>query len=114
MTDAINPPLETFAWCAGATPRPFPLDGGRVGDGGVRTIVAEHPSEAPPPSHAPDRTRPAHTPTQLSPIEGEGFGLSSPTHDAKSAKNWIPTSAGMSGKGISTGALPACGHRHAA
>jgi S-adenosylmethionine:tRNA ribosyltransferase-isomerase len=48
---------------------PFPLDGGRVGDGGERAAVSDKTLETP---HARTQTPPALTPTPgLSPIEGE-------------------------------------------
>ena len=49
---------------------PFPLDGGRVGDGGVNAHVASETGEASP---SPILKPSAFTPTQPSPIEGEGF-----------------------------------------
>lgn len=49
---------------------PFPLDGGRVGDGGVNAHLAGEAGEASP---APILKPSAFTPTQPSPIEGEGF-----------------------------------------
>ena len=49
---------------------PFPLDGGRVGDGGVRAAVADQAKEASP---SLARKASAHTPTQPSPIEGDGY-----------------------------------------
>ena len=52
------------------TPAPLPLDGGGVGGGGVRTAINMGTREAPPPQ--PYAVRPAGTPTQPSPIEGEG------------------------------------------
>ncbi|MDP1913981.1 glycine--tRNA ligase subunit beta [Brevundimonas sp.] len=57
---------------------PFPLDGGRVGDGGEgapRQDLAREASSSdrPSPSAPPDR-QPASTPTQPSPVEGEGYG----------------------------------------
>ena len=50
---------------------PFPLDGGRVGDGGVNADVAGETGEASP---SPILKPSAFTPTQPFPIEGEGFG----------------------------------------
>jgi S-adenosylmethionine:tRNA ribosyltransferase-isomerase len=48
---------------------PFPLDGGRVGDGGERAAMSDKTLETP---HARTQTPPALTPTPgLSPIEGE-------------------------------------------
>ena len=49
---------------------PFPLDGGRAGDGGARAAAAERAREAASP--ALNRKPSACTPTQPSPIEGEG------------------------------------------
>ena len=53
---------------------PFPLDGGRVGVGGVRTGFAEDGAkgfDAAARSPTPDAG--ANTPSQPSPVEGEGF-----------------------------------------
>ena len=49
---------------------PFPLDGGRVGDGGVNARVASEAGETSP---SPSLNPSAVTPTQPSPIEGEGI-----------------------------------------
>jgi len=50
---------------------PFPLDGGRVGDGGVGTLTKERLEGAEAPLRR-IRQQPAHTPAQPSLIEGEG------------------------------------------
>jgi len=50
---------------------PFPLDGGRAGDGGEAAAVSEKAAKTPP---APNTNTPASTPTQPSPLEGEGSG----------------------------------------
>jgi 2-oxoisovalerate dehydrogenase E2 component (dihydrolipoyl transacylase) len=60
---------------------PFPLEGGRAGDGGEGAAAPDQPQEtapvaAPPP--APIRKPTASTPTQPSPIEGEGFRSRTP------------------------------------
>ena len=52
-------------------PSPFPLEGGRVGDGGVSAVLTVESLEAAPPMLA--WKTPASTPTQPSPLEGEGF-----------------------------------------
>ena len=52
---------------------PFPLEGGRVGDGGVERDVADRGHETTPQSPEPLGVVPASTPTQPSPLEGEGF-----------------------------------------
>ena len=61
----------------GASSTPFPLDGGRVGDGGggssTQDTAHEASSPARPSPSAPADDRPASTPTQPSPIEGEGY-----------------------------------------
>ena len=49
---------------------PFPLDGGRVGDGGVNAVAASQAREA---SSSTVLKPSARTPTQPSPIEGEGL-----------------------------------------
>ncbi len=49
---------------------PFPLDGGRVGDGGVNAVAAIQAREA---SSSTVLKPSACTPTQPTPIEGEGF-----------------------------------------
>ena len=53
---------------------PFPLDGGRVGDGGVGTDQDRKPLMAADALQRRFRQQPAYIPTQPSPIEGEGFG----------------------------------------
>ena len=56
---------------------PFPLDGGRVGDGGEgapRQDMAREASSSDRPSpSAPADQQPASTPSQPSPVEGEGY-----------------------------------------
>ena len=51
---------------------PFPLDGGRAGDGGARTLAAGEAPKAPSPPPKASPKQPATTPTQPSPVEGEG------------------------------------------
>ncbi|MGV9008759.1 Mur ligase family protein [Brevundimonas sp.] len=55
----------------------FPLDGGRVGDGGVCSVAHDVAHEASSPSSpsALDWKQPASTPTQPSPVEGEGSDI---------------------------------------
>ena len=57
------------------TSTPFPLDGGRVGDGGVRAGFAEDGAKGlvDDASCASFPDDDANTPTQPSPVEGEGF-----------------------------------------
>ncbi|MBB5744806.1 2-oxo acid dehydrogenase subunit E2 [Brevundimonas variabilis] len=50
---------------------PFPLEGGRAGDGGGGTLPHVSPQDSADASVS-DRTHPAATPTQPSPLEGEG------------------------------------------
>jgi hypothetical protein len=54
---------------------PFPLEGGRVWDGGAERNMADGAHEARAPSPAAYRTGVASTPTQPSPLEGEGFAI---------------------------------------
>ncbi|MDQ8028216.1 MAG: endonuclease domain-containing protein [Brevundimonas sp.] len=65
------------------TSTPFPLDGGRAGDGGARAGFAEDGAKGfvDDASCASSSDDGAHTPTQPSPVEGEGysrFGRSDP------------------------------------
>ncbi len=57
---------------------PFPLDGGRVGDGGAHAAAAGKAREAMT-SRALNGKTSACTPTQPSPIEGEGFERERPS-----------------------------------
>lgn len=52
---------------------PFPLDGGRVGDGGEGPGVDAAGAKGAIASRAPSSEAAARTPSQPSPIEGEGF-----------------------------------------
>ena len=70
---AVGGPLVSFqVEGKGNVTTPFPLEGGRVGDGGERTAVAAETPKAPTASPKPTRKQPATTPTQPSPLEGEG------------------------------------------
>ncbi|WP_439470769.1 2-oxo acid dehydrogenase subunit E2 [Brevundimonas sp.] len=73
QASAVGGPLVSFkVEGKGNVSSPFPLDGGRAGDGGARSpspSVAQKASSSP---SAPARQQPASTPTQPSPIEGEG------------------------------------------
>jgi 2-oxoisovalerate dehydrogenase E2 component (dihydrolipoyl transacylase) len=73
----VGGPLVTFSVeGAGNVTSPFPLEGGRAGDGGEAPAPEAAP---PPPSPAPEKTEVAisslvraSTPTQPSPLKGEG------------------------------------------
>jgi 2-oxoisovalerate dehydrogenase E2 component (dihydrolipoyl transacylase) len=68
---AVGGPLVSFqVEGKGNVSAPFPLEGGRVGDGGERTAVAAEPPRAPTASPKPTSKQPATT--QPSPLEGEG------------------------------------------
>jgi 2-oxoisovalerate dehydrogenase E2 component (dihydrolipoyl transacylase) len=70
---AVGGPLVSFkVEGKGNVPAPFPLKGGRVGDGGERTAVAAETPKAPTASPKTTSKQPASTPTQPSPVEGEG------------------------------------------
>jgi len=70
---AVGGPLVSFkVEGKGNVTSPFPLDGGRAGDGGARALAASEAQKAPAAPSAPARNQPATTPTQPSPVEGEG------------------------------------------
>ncbi|MBB5746488.1 glycine--tRNA ligase subunit beta [Brevundimonas variabilis] len=65
---------------------PFPLEGGRVGDGGGGTASPVSPQDSAAGStddrvNAADRTQAASTPTQPSPLQGEGSALADAIRD---------------------------------
>ncbi|HYC74652.1 2-oxo acid dehydrogenase subunit E2 [Brevundimonas sp.] len=69
---AVGSPLIEFEVEGAGNSAPFPLDGGRVGDGGARASDAGEAQKVPSTPSAPASRQPAPTPTQPSPIEGEG------------------------------------------
>jgi len=69
---AVGSPLIEFEVEGAGNSAPFPLDGGRVGDGGARASDAGEAQKVPSAPSAPASRQPAPTPTQPSPIEGEG------------------------------------------
>ena len=70
---AVGGPLVSFSVQGkGNVSSPFPLEGGRVGDGGGRTTVASETTKTPTAAQKPTGKSPASTPTQPSPLEGEG------------------------------------------
>jgi 2-oxoisovalerate dehydrogenase E2 component (dihydrolipoyl transacylase) len=70
---AVGGPLVSFkVEGKGNVTAPFPLEGGRVGDGGERTAVAADTPKAPTASPKTTSKQPASTPSQPSPLEGEG------------------------------------------
>ncbi|MDI1282718.1 2-oxo acid dehydrogenase subunit E2 [Brevundimonas sp.] len=71
---AVGSPLVEFEveGAGNAASSPFPLEGGRAGDGGERTAAAGEATETPIGSSKSTGTAPASTPTQPSPLEGEG------------------------------------------
>ena len=69
----VGGPLVSFkVEGKGNVSSPFHLDGGRAGDGGARAAAAGEAQKASSAPSAPARNPPASTPTQPSPIEGEG------------------------------------------
>ncbi|MDP1777744.1 MAG: biotin/lipoyl-containing protein, partial [Brevundimonas sp.] len=73
---AVGGPLVSFnVEGRGNVTSPFPLEGGRVGVGGVATSLQDGAREAPPKASpsASSTKQPATTPTQPSPLEGEGL-----------------------------------------
>jgi 2-oxoisovalerate dehydrogenase E2 component (dihydrolipoyl transacylase) len=70
---AVGGPLVSFqVEGRGNVSAPFPLEGGRAGDGGERTAVAAETPKAPTASPKTTSKQPAATPSQPSPLEGEG------------------------------------------
>ena len=69
---AVGSPLVEFEVEGEGNSSPFPLDGGRVGDGGARPAAASEAQMAPSTPSVPASQQPASTPTQPSPVEGEG------------------------------------------
>jgi len=71
---AVGSPLVEFEVEGEGNSSPFPLEGGRVGDGGGGTshpdVAREASPKASPSTSSPKQ--PASTPTQPSPLEGEG------------------------------------------
>ncbi|HYC97567.1 2-oxo acid dehydrogenase subunit E2 [Brevundimonas sp.] len=71
---AVGSPLVEFEveGAGNATSSPFPLEGGRAGDGGASAFAAGEAAKAPSAPSASKDTQPASTPSQPSPLEGEG------------------------------------------
>jgi 2-oxoisovalerate dehydrogenase E2 component (dihydrolipoyl transacylase) len=69
---AVGSPLVEFEVEGEGNSSPFPLDGGRAGDGGARPAAVGEAQKAPSAPSAPVSQQPASTPTQPSPVEGEG------------------------------------------
>ena len=69
---AVGSPLVEFEVEGAGNSSPFPLDGGRAGDGGARPAAAGEAQEALSVPPAPVSQQPASTPSQPSPVEGEG------------------------------------------
>jgi 2-oxoisovalerate dehydrogenase E2 component (dihydrolipoyl transacylase) len=69
---AVGSALIEFEVEGAGNSAPFPLEGGRVGDGGARASDAGEAQKASSAPSAPASRQPASTPTQPSPLEGEG------------------------------------------
>ncbi|MFN3669118.1 MAG: 2-oxo acid dehydrogenase subunit E2 [Brevundimonas sp.] len=69
---AVGSPLVEFEVEGEGNSSPFPLDGGRAGDGGAGPAAAGEAQKTPSAPSASVSQQPASTPAQPSPVEGEG------------------------------------------